>query len=332
MQKIGIFGSGSWAIALAKILCENLEKKEKINWYFRKKEDIDFFITRHHHPRYLTSTYFDIHKLQFFYQPDAFFKETDVIILAVPSAFLHEQLASVERNILQKKIFFSAVKGIVPQYLLIIGEYLNYVFGVPYTQIGVITGPSHAEEVAMEKLSYLTIASENEEIRKFMTNRLLCPYVNTVPSDDIYGTEISAVLKNVYAIAAGMCIGLGYGDNFLAVLVSYALQELKTFIHKVHPLTRDFLTSAYVGDLLVTVYSPFSRNRTFGMMIGKGLSVKQARMEMNMVAEGYYSAACIQKICSEKKINPELALLVYDVLYEGANPSEKIKKLLPKLT
>jgi glycerol-3-phosphate dehydrogenase (NAD(P)+) len=332
MRKIGIFGSGSWAVALAKILCENSENGETINWYFRKKDDIDFFTKRHHHPRYLTTTYFNIDKFQFYSEPEVFFKDTDLIILAVPSAFLHEQLNSVNKEILQQKVFFSAVKGIVPQYLLIIGEYLNHVFGVPYSQIGVITGPSHAEEVAMEKLSYLTIASENEGIRSFMARRLECAYVHTVTSDDIYGTEISAVLKNVYAIAAGICMGLGYGDNFLAVLVSYAMQELKNFISAVHPISRDFLTSAYVGDLLVTVYSPFSRNRTFGMMIGKGLSVKQARMEMNMVAEGYYSAACIQKICSEKKLNPELALLVYGVLYEGANPSEEIKKLLPKLT
>lgn len=332
MQKIGIFGSGSWAVALAKILCENSKKGEKINWYFRKKDDIDFFTKKHHHPRYLTTTYFNIDKLTLYSDSEAFLKDSDVIILAVPSAFLHEQLMELSRERIQNKIFFSAIKGIIPQYLLIIGEYLNHVFGVPYTQIGVITGPSHAEEVAMEKLSYLTIASENEEVRNFMARRLECGYVRTVPSDDIYGTEISAVLKNVYAIAGGMCMGLGYGDNFLAVLVSYAMQELKTFIHNVHPLSRDFLSSAYVGDLLVTVYSPFSRNRTFGMMIGKGLSVRQARMEMNMVAEGYYSAACIQKICSEKQLNPELALLVYSVLYEGANPSEEIKKLLPKLT
>ncbi|MCX8080177.1 MAG: glycerol-3-phosphate dehydrogenase [Bacteroidia bacterium] len=332
MNNIGIFGSGSWSLALAKVLAEKSEGEEKIHWYFRKKEDIDFFINYKHHPRYLPSLMFSPDKFIFHSEPEALFRSSETVILAIPAAFLHEPLDSVPKALFENKVFFSAVKGIIPSHLLIIGDYLNKVYGVPYSQIGVLTGPCHAEEVAMEKLSYLTVASENENIRNAMANRLRCRYLNTVESDDIFGTELAAVLKNVYAIAAGMCMGLGYGDNFIAVLVSYAIQEMKSFIDRIHPISRDIHASAYVGDLLVTVYSPFSRNRMFGMMIGKGYSVSRARLEMNMVAEGYYSSACVHKICSDLDIKPELAMLVYRVLYEDASASDEIKKILPKLT
>lgn len=329
MMQIGIFGNGSWATALAKVLSENkISREEKINWFFRKREDIDFMEKFRHHPRYLSAIQFDTDKFHFFSDIHRFFSHTSLVILAVPSAFVHQQLQNVPPEVFKNKKFFSAIKGIVPEHLLIMREYLHSVFGVSYEQIGVLTGPCHAEEIAMEKLSYLTVASENKLLRDFMTERLQCRYLNTIPSDDIFGTELAAVLKNVYAIACGIAMGMGYGDNFIAVLVSYALQEMKMFIECVHPLRRDFLTSAYVGDLLVTVYSQFSRNRMFGIMIGKGYSVHLAKMEMNMVAEGYYACACIHKISKSKGISLPLIDYTHQVLYEKKCPRKSFENLL----
>ncbi len=245
----------------------------------------------------------------------------------VPSAFLHDTLAVLKKEELQGKRFFSAIKGIVPQYNLIVGEYLNKQFEVPLENIGVITGPCHAEEVALEKLSYLTVASVNAESAKTVSELLNCRYLKSTVSDDIYGTEYSAVLKNVVAVAGGICHGLGYGDNFLAVLVSNAIQEIKRFVDAVHPIDRDIKASAYLGDLLVTAYSQFSRNRMFGTMLGKGHSVKQAQLEMNMIAEGYYAVKCVHEINKKYKVNMPITNAVYNIIYGGAQVKKEIVNL-----
>jgi glycerol-3-phosphate dehydrogenase (NAD(P)+) len=330
-MKTGILGGGSWAIALMKVLCEKAEQNSPISWCLRKESDVEHILKHKHHARYLPSVTLDTEKINFLTSPEALLKDNQIVILAVPSAFLHHQLQHIPVTLFRDKFFFSAIKGIVPEHLLIVGEYLQKVYGVPSGNIGVLTGPCHAEEVAQEKLSYLTVASENETLRKYMSDYLRCDYLQTIPSDDIYGTELAAVLKNVYAIAGGICLGLGFGDNFLAVLVSYALQEMEFFIRSVHPISRDIHASAYLGDLLVTTYSPFSRNRAFGLMIGKGYSVKNAREEMNMVAEGYYASACIEKICREKNIELKLANIVYRILYENAPPRKTMENILPCL-
>ncbi|MBK9285330.1 MAG: NAD(P)H-dependent glycerol-3-phosphate dehydrogenase [Sphingobacteriaceae bacterium] len=326
---IGIIGGGSWATALAKLLLNNCEK---INWYIRKESDIAFFKEHTNNPRYLTSVDFDVSKIEFTAQVNECVKNSDLIILAIPSAFLHNTLKNIQQSDLKNKFFFSAVKGIIPEFNLIVGEYLNKVHQVSFQDIGVITGPCHAEEVAMEKLSYLTIASQNTQTANSLAQSLNCRYLQTTVSDDIYGTEYAAVLKNVIAVAGGICHGLGYGDNFLAVLVSNAIQEIKRFVDAVHPIDRDIKASAYLGDLLVTAYSQFSRNRTFGTMIGKGHSVKNAQLEMNMVAEGYYAVKCVYEINKKYKVHMPITNAVYNIVYEFKNVAKEIEVLSKQIS
>ncbi|MFO0358511.1 MAG: NAD(P)H-dependent glycerol-3-phosphate dehydrogenase [Sphingobacteriaceae bacterium] len=322
--KLAIIGNGSWATALAKLFLNNCNE---INWFMRKQEDVDFFNTYHNNPRYLSSVEFETSKINFYTDVKSCFKNSDMIVLAVPSAFLFDTISSLEEKDFEGKIFFSAIKGIVPQHNLIVGEYLNKLFKVPLSNIGVITGPCHAEEVALEKLSYLTIASQNTENAQLISNLLNCRYLNSTVSDDIYGTEYSAVLKNVIAVAGGICHALGYGDNYLAVLVSNAIQEIKRFVDAVHPIDRDIKASAYLGDLIVTAYSQFSRNRMFGTMLGKGYSVKQAQLEMNMIAEGYYAVKCVYEINKQYGVDMPITNAVYNIIYEKKDPRKEIEHL-----
>ena len=329
MKQIAFIGGGSWATAIVKILCNNVDQ---VNWWVRNKETADYISKYHHNPNYLSSVEFDIKKLAVSSDLKDVVSKSDVIIMAIPSAFLKESLNGIIAKDLKNKKIFSAIKGIVPEHNLIIAEFFNQVFEVPIESVGVITGPSHAEEVAMEKLSYLTIASQNSDSAKFLAEKLACRYIKTSTSDDIYGTEYSAVLKNVIAIAAGICHGLGYGDNFLSVLITNGIQEIKRFVDAVHPIDRDIKDSAYLGDLLVTAYSQFSRNRTFGGMIGKGYSVKSAQMEMNMVAEGYYGVKCVHEINKKYKVNMPITEAVNRILYEKMSPAMEMKLLSDKLS
>ncbi|MBI2720643.1 MAG: NAD(P)H-dependent glycerol-3-phosphate dehydrogenase [Bacteroidetes bacterium] len=325
---IGIVGSGSWATALAKLFLNNCNG---INWFIRNETDINAFKEFGNNPKYLSSVDFNTSKIQFTSSLKECIENSTILILAVPSAFLNNTLKEVTASSLKDKIFFSAIKGIVPEHNLIVGEYLNTVYHVPFENIGVITGPCHAEEVALEKLSYLTIASQNLTNAKTVSELLNCRYLRSSVSDDIYGTEYSAVLKNVIAVAGGICHGLGYGDNFLAVLVSNAIQEIKRFVDAVHPINRDINASAYLGDLLVTAYSQFSRNRTFGTMIGKGYSVKNAQLEMNMIAEGYYAVKCVYEINTSYNINMPITSAVYNIIYinkDARSEMENLSKIL----
>jgi glycerol-3-phosphate dehydrogenase (NAD(P)+) len=321
---IAIVGSGSWATALAKLALNNAPR---ISWFVRKEEDIAYFRQYRANPRYLTSVDFDPSAIDFYSDLEACVRSASHLVLAIPSAFLHESMSVLKPRDLQNKVIFSAIKGIVPEHNLIVGEYLNTVFKVPLEQIGVITGPCHAEEVALEKLSYLTIASMNADNAATLAGKLSCRYLKCAVSDDIYGTEYSAVLKNVVAVAGGICHGLGYGDNFLAVLVSNAIQEIKRFVDAVHPIDRDIKASAYLGDLIVTVYSQFSRNRMFGAMLGKGYSVKQAQVEMNMVAEGYYAVKCVYEINKQYKVSMPIMEAVYNIVYGRAHVRREMERL-----
>lgn len=322
--RVAIIGSGSWATALAKLFLNNTGE---INWFIRKQEDIAYFKEFSNNPRYLSSVDFETDKIRFYNSLSDCVSASDYLVLAIPSAFLHDVLGELEGRALRSKIIFSAIKGIIPQHNLIVGEYLNKVYQVPLENIGVITGPCHAEEVALEKLSYLTIASMNTENAGVLSALLNCRYLRSTVSDDIYGTEYAAVLKNVIAVAGGICHGLGYGDNFLAVLVSNAIQEIERFVAAVHPITRDIKASAYLGDLLVTAYSQFSRNRMFGTMLGKGYSVKQAQLEMNMVAEGYYAVKCVYEINKNYKISMPITDAVYHIIYQNRDVRKEVAAL-----
>ncbi len=325
--KFAVIGGGSWATAIAKMLCVNLPE---IAWYMRNTDAIEHIRSHKHNPNYLSSVEFDVKKLRLTSDINEAVAYADYIIFAIPSAFLSAELAKLTES-LKSKVIFSAIKGIVPETFLIVGEHFHNEFGIPYDNIGVITGPCHAEEVALERLSYLTIACGDEKKARIMGNNLAGNYIKVKISDDIIGTEYAAMLKNIYAIAAGMAHGLGYGDNFQSVLMSNGIREMKKFIRKVHKMKRNINDSAYLGDLLVTGYSVFSRNRMFGNMIGKGYTVKSAMMEMSMVAEGYYAVKSAYKLNQDYKAKTPIIDAVYDILYEGKEAKKVFKKLTDKL-
>ena len=326
-KRIAVLGSGSWATALAKLFLNN---NDHINWYIRSNESIEFFKKHNHNPKYLTSVEFDTSKITFHNNISDAIDSSDIIILAIPSPFLEKSLETYQSNF-GNKFIVSAVKGIVPIHNLTIAEYFNKIFNIPFSRIGIITGPCHAEEIALERLSYLTIASKNKADARELGEMLECHYCKTKLSSDIYGIEYAAVLKNIVAIASGICHGLNYGDNFQAVLVSNAIQEIKRFLDKTYKSKRKINSSAYLGDLLVTTYSQFSRNRTFGTMIGKGYSVKSAQLEMNMIAEGFYAVSCINEINKKYQVNMPIIDAVYHVLHENISPMIEIQLLTDKL-
>lgn len=284
-----------------------------------------------HNPKYLQSVSFDTQQLVLSSNLEQTLASADWVIIATPAAFLEEAFNGIGDSHFANKVVFSAVKGIVPSYNAIPARFIHKSFGVPYDHIGIISGPCHAEEVAMERLSYLTLACPQTNFAQQMAQALSCRYIKTTTSDDLFGTEFSAVLKNVYALAAGICHGLGYGDNFQAVLVSNAIQEIERFIDVLHPVHRDTKTSAYLGDLLVTAYSNFSRNRTFGFMIGKGYSVKSAQLEMNMIAEGYYATKSLYEINQKFEVEMPILTAVYHIIYEKIAPAVEMKLLAEKL-
>jgi len=325
--KFAVIGGGSWATAIAKMLCVNLSE---ISWYMRNDAAIEHLQKYKHNPNYLSSVEFDTKKLKLTNNINEAIEYADYIIFAIPSAFLDTELKNMTVS-LENKIIFSAIKGIVPETSLIVGEHFHIQYDIPYYNIGVITGPCHAEEVALERLSYLTIACGDPEKAQNVAKTLSGNYIKAKISDDIIGTEYAAMLKNIYSIAAGIAHGLGYGDNFQSVLMSNAIREMKKFIRKVHKMKRNINDSAYLGDLLVTGYSVFSRNRMFGNMIGKGYTVKSAMMEMSMVAEGYYATKSAYKLNQGYGAKTPIIDAVYAVLYEGKDAKGVFKKLTESL-
>ena len=318
-------------VALSGALCIILlETNEHINWFMRNIETINAFKELNHNPRYLCSVDFDLSRISFTDNLDKLIARSDIIIFAIPSAFLKNVVAKATRP-LKDKIVVSAIKGMIPDDNLIIGEFFHQQYEVPLEQIVVISGPCHAEEIALERLSYLTFACDDTRVARLVSQLFNCHYVKTTISDDIYGTEYAAVMKNIIAIAAGICHGLRYGDNFQAVLVSNAIQEMERFVAAVHPIERDIKSSAYLGDLLVTAYSQFSRNRTFGTMIGKGYSVKSAQMEMLMIAEGYFGVKGIKEINDQYNVHMPITNAVYNILYERISPALEIRLLTEQL-
>ncbi len=330
IPKIAMIGGGSWATAIVKMLADNTTEKE-IFWWMRNENAIDHIKCFKHNPNYLSSVEIKVLAENISSDIKHIICQADYIILNVPAAFLKETLKDVRAEDLRGKKIISAIKGIVPDENLIIGEFMNHKYQIPLTDILVISGPCHAEEVALEKLSYLTIASMNVKQAADFANFLSTRYIKTNVSDDIFGTEYAAVLKNIYAVASGICHGVGYGDNFQAVLISNAIREIKDFVDVVHPIERDIKESAYLGDLLVTAYSQFSRNRTFGNMVGKGYTVKSAQLEMNMIAEGYYAAKCMHIINQKYKVDMPISNAVYHILYEKRSPVKEMRLLTEKL-
>ena len=330
-NKIAVVGGGSWATAIVKILSDNLIDKE-IYWWMRNNDAIEHIRKYNHNPHYLSSVEIKLPDENIGSDLKSIIAASNLILLNVPAAFLKEALKDISSDDLKGKKIISAIKGIVPDENMIIGEFMNQHYHIPFSDIIVISGPCHAEEVALEKLSYLTIASQDSNLAAHFASMLNTRYIKTNVSDDIYGTEYAAILKNIYAVASGICRGIGYGDNFQAVLISNAIREIESFVDAVHPIDRDIKESAYLGDLLVTAYSQFSRNRTFGYMIGKGYTVTSAQLEMNMIAEGYYAVNCLHQINKTYKVNMPICRAVYAILYERHSPQLEMKLLSEQLT
>lgn len=320
---IAVIGSGSWASGIVKLLSENCSR---IAWYIREPEILEHLALHNHNPRYLSSVDFNPDLLYLTNDINEAAEAAETIIFVIPSAFLKSSLADMKTDISLKTVC-TAIKGIVPENNTIVGEFLHKQYAVPYNNLVVLSGPTHAEEIAMEKLSYLTVAALKQEKALSVSKLLSTHYLNTVLSNDIFGTEYAAVLKNIYAIAVGIAHGLGYGDNFQAVLLSNSAREIKRFIKKIYKKKRNITSSAYLGDLLVTAYSQFSRNRMLGNMIGKGASVESALLNMTMVAEGYYASACINIINRDLGARIPIADAVYEILYSGLSPSKGIKNI-----
>jgi len=345
-MNFGILGSGSWGTALAKILTDN---GHTIYWWNRNETVIKQIISRRHNPHYLSTAYFDTSKLKLTTKAEEVIANSDCIVVAVPSAYIVKVLEELDRNIFSGKKIVNAIKGILPDKNLLLNDYLKTEFNVDLKDYFAVLGPCHAEEIAAEKLSYLTFSGIDEAVTNEIASHFKNDYLNTVENNDIYGVQYAAVLKNIYALGAGLAHGLDYGDNFLSVLIANSADEMAGFLRKLgvqniqvgsiehsHPPikrqpTTNYAASVYLGDLLVTCYSPYSRNRTFGNMIGKGYSVKSAQLEMNMVAEGYNASKCMYLINQKIKAEMPIAETVYRILWEGLPALEGFKEVEKEL-
>lgn len=321
--RIAVMGGGSWATALAKLLLENCEM---ITWYMRRDDRIEDFKRLRHNPAYLTDVHFDVQRIEFSSDINKVCSECDTLLMVMPSPYFKDHLAKLTVDISNKYIV-SAVKGIVPDENVLITDYMIEKYGVHRDHMLVVGGPCHAEEVALSRLSYLTVGGHDLEHAEKFAACLTSRNTHTITSDDVDGIEYAAVLKNVYSIAAGIVHGMKKGDNFSAMLVANAIREMERFLEVAAPRKRQICDSVYLGDLLVTSYSRFSRNHNFGALIGKGYSVKVAKMEMEQIAEGYYGTNCIYEI--NKKYNVDTPILngMYDILYRNVRAERAIREI-----
>ena len=321
--KIAIIGGGSWATAIAKIVVGHTHH---IGWYMRRDDRIDEFRRLSHNPAYLTSVHFEVDEIGFSSDINRIVADYDTLVFVTPSPYIKNHLKKLKTRI-KDKFVITAIKGIVPDENLVCSEFFHQVYDVPYENLACLGGPSHAEEVALERLSYLTVGCSDREKAQAFADVLTSEYIKTKTSSDVIGIEYASVLKNVYAIAAGICSGLKFGDNFQSVLMSNAVQEMSRFLTAINPIERCVYDSVYLGDLLVTGYSNFSRNRTFGTMIGKGYPVKSAQIEMEMIAEGFFGTKRMKEINRHLHVNMPILDAVYNILYERISPQIEIKLL-----
>ena len=329
-KRIGIIGSGSWATAIAKIVTEN---GHHISWCLRQQSNIDYFEKRKHNPHYLRNAYFDLQKISFSTDIKLVVAASDIIIVAVPSIHIETTLASLEAADLKDKLIVSAVKGVLPVHNILLNDWLAQKFNFPLSSYFTLLGPSHAEEVAAEQLSYLTFSGLDETATTTIASYFKSEYINTIVNKDVIGVQYAGVAKNIYALGAGIAHGLEYGDNFLSVFIANCANEMQVLLKEIAKKELNDASymnhnaSVYLGDLLVTCYSLHSRNRTFGNMIGKGYSVRAAELELNMVAEGYNASKCIHTMNQTLKVELPIMDAVYQILWEGAAPDLTFKNL-----
>ena len=326
-KNIGVLGAGSWGTALVKMLSENCDK---IFWYSRNDIQIKEIIKTKKNPKYLKDLEIDTDKISISSDLNLIIDNSDILIIAIPSPYIEKSL-NEHKTALANKIIFSGSKGVIPESHLVITEHLHKEYNISFKNLGILSGPTHAEEIAKGKLSYLTVGSSNDEISKYLSKKLFSPYVHTSLSNDVIGIEYAATLKNIYSILVGISFGLGYGDNFISVLISHCTKEMINFIKSIDNVKREFSHSAYIGDLLVTTYSKHSRNRTFGEMIGEGLPVKKAISKMSMIVEGYYATKNAYEISKSKNMNFEIIKVVHEILYNNKNTELELKILAEKL-
>lgn len=322
--RVAVIGGGSWATAIVKILTPNLEH---IHWWVREDDIVEGIQQNGHNPRYLSSTFINPKDVKISTDLRKIVAKSDYVIIVTPSAFLQKTLEPLKKSKLNRKKIITAVKGIIPETMQLITDYLRTEFDVPLHNIAIISGPSHAEEIAQEKFTFLTAASTNNELAEVVAKMFTNRYVRASISNDILGAELAVVMKNIYALGAGIYSGLGYGDNFIAAYIANSVKEMKHFVEQLYPGERNLDNSVYLGDLLVTSYSRYSRNRMFGNMIGHGLSVRVAQLEMSMVAEGYYAARCVHEINKLHNAAIPIAETIYGILYEGNNVSSEMKRI-----
>ncbi len=327
-SRVAVIGGGSWATAIVKMLAEN---NTQVNWWLRNREAVKHIQKYRHNPDYLSGVQISKSKVKAHADLKQALQGVEFVFVAIPAAFVRDALRELTVEDFAGKVVISAVKGIIPDEHLLVTQYLEKQFQIPTSRSAVVAGPCHAEEVALEKQSYLTIGSENQQNAQKVAQLLACRYIKVATNPDVLGIEYCAVMKNIIAIASGIAHGLNYGDNFQAVLVSNAMQEIQRFLKRLNPLERDLNGSAYLGDLLVTTYSQFSRNRTFGNMIGRGYTVKSAQMEMNMIAEGYYAVRGIYEINKNLQVDMPITKAVYKILYEKVSPILEISILSDRL-
>ena len=326
LGKIAILGGGTWATALAKIVLMN---EKHINWFMRSDSQIDGFYKLGRNPNYLTNVKFNLAQITFYSNIEKAIKDSDVIIIAIPSPYMKQYFRKLRSSSTFKdKFIVSAVKGMIPNDNIVISDFMQSTYKVPEENIGVISGPCHAEEVALERLSFLTVASSDPVKAKLLADTIESRIMKSKVSNDVVGIELAGVLKNIYAIMSGVCAGLQYGDNFQAVLMTNCAKEMQSFLHAVVPMERCISEQHYLGDMLVTGYSQFSRNRTLGAMLGKGYSVRSAQLEMEMVAEGYYGAKCIYEMNHKEKAHIPIVEAVYKILYDKMRPQQAVEELI----
>ncbi|MDR1985020.1 MAG: glycerol-3-phosphate dehydrogenase [Prevotellaceae bacterium] len=327
MPNVVVIGNGSWATAQMLLLTRNLEN---VSWFIRDAKMIDHIKRYKRNPRYLQTAKLDTDKIKMSCDINLLVNDADIIIIAVPSVFCKTILGEITCNI-SNKFIVSTTKGIIPDEHLTMSEYMNGQFNVPFSNICIVSGPCHAEEIALQRLSYLTFASKTSEAAETIAKLYAASFVRAVISTDVYGTEYGAILKNIYAVGVGICLGLGYGDNFISVFTANAHREMKRFLNESYPSKRNTSRSSYLGDLLVTCYSNFSRNRTFGILIGKGYSPEEAIAEMKMIAEGYYAARGIYEINLRLNISMPIAEAVYKILYTQASAAKQMEQVTEEL-
>ncbi len=326
--RIAVIGGGSWGTAIIKLLLQNVDN---VSWWVRQEATVDYIHQYRKNPGYLRYLELDTDKLDISTNLQEVINKADFLIFAIPAAFLKKTLENANIKDFNNKVIVSAIKGIIPEDNLIVSDFFNKYYNVDLYNIGAICGPCHSEEVAMEKLSFLTLAFKDLKKADFLMENISGHFMRISSTTDIIGAEYAAVLKNIIAIANGICIGLGYGDNFQSVLIVNAMREVKRFLEKIDNKERDINNSVYLGDLVVTSYSKFSRNRTFGNMIGKGYSVKYAKIEMKMIAEGFYAVKCIHEINEKLNVYLPITESVFNIIYEGIAPFMEMKILSEKL-